>query len=115
MLECLLSLILGIEARFKPFYNQALPEILDSAKNSQLEWNARKMAIDVIYTLSVVLPEALEASHPQICLLLNTCRFDKVKFVREAAVLAINLLKQMGYSCGDIEPSPSQQRHTLES
>lgn len=73
------------------------------------DWMARKISVDAIYTLSVLMPESLENFKNELLEVLNHCRFDKVpifihnfyifinnlqiKHVRDAAIVAINIIK----------------------
>jgi hypothetical protein len=53
------------------------------------EWSTRKMAIDVIYTLAVILRETLIPYKEEVLEVLNHARFDKIKPVREATIEAL--------------------------
>ena len=86
-----MSLILGVEEKFSPFTGPILPLIVDNMGNS--DWMARKISVDAIYTLSVLMPESLENFKSELLEVLNHCRFDKIKHVRDAAVVAINIIK----------------------
>lgn len=53
------------------------------------EWQTRKMAIDVIYSMAAILKEALIPFKGDILEVLGHARCDKNKPVREAAIEAI--------------------------
>ena len=57
------------------------------------EWTIRKLAIDVIYTMAVMIQDVLAPYKKDILDVLNHCRIDKLKPVREAAIEAIQALK----------------------
>jgi hypothetical protein len=48
------------------------------------DWQVRKMAIDVIYTMAAILRDALSNFKNDIIEVLNQTRSDKIKPVREA-------------------------------
>lgn len=53
------------------------------------------MSIDVVYTLAAIIQEVLEPFKYEVLEVLNHCRFDKIKPVREAAIEAINVIKEI--------------------
>lgn len=59
------------------------------------EWHTRKIGIDVMYTIAAILGDVLMPYTKEILEVLNHCRFDKMKPVREAAIEAINLIKEI--------------------
>jgi len=92
LLEILISLILSVELSFEPFVPKFIPILLDNMASKQ-EWSIRKLAIDVIYTLSAFLPQSLESHVDSIINLLKEAKTDKSKHVREAAHEALIKLK----------------------
>ena len=111
LFESILSLILAVEENI-PKLNEntknLLPVIIDNMAHS--DWNVRKIAIEVIYTLSVLIPDILALYKHALLDVLNHCRFDKVislfilspiiffnkiKNVRDIAVSAINSIKDL--------------------
>jgi hypothetical protein len=60
------------------------------------DWNTKKVAIDAIYSISAILKEEIQPYRVDIIKTLNTCRFDKVKPVREATLETIKLIKECG-------------------
>lgn len=93
LLESLLSLILGVEEKFREYLDETLSLILESMVNN--DWNVRKIANDIIYTLCVLLPDRIIKYKADIIKQLNHCRFDKIKHVRDAAAMAINIMKEI--------------------
>lgn len=93
LLESVLSLILGVEEKFQEHLDEILPLLLEAMLNT--DWNVRKIANDIIYTLCVLLPEAVITHKEEIVKHLNSCRFDKIKHVRDAAAMAINIVKDI--------------------
>ena len=93
LLESLLSLILGVEEKFQEHLDDTLPMVLDSMLNT--DWNVRKIANDIIYTLCVLIPDGVVRHKEDIIKQLNNCRFDKIKHVRDAAAMAINIVKEI--------------------
>jgi hypothetical protein len=59
------------------------------------DWQVRKMAIDVIYTMAAILREALINYKQEILEVLNHSRSDKIKPVREASIEAIQAVKDI--------------------
>jgi hypothetical protein len=57
------------------------------------EWTVRKMAIDVVYTMAAILRETLIPYKKDILEVLNHCRSDKLKPVREATLEAIEAVR----------------------
>ncbi len=79
LFECLLSLILVFEGNSDKLHESAkniLPATIDNLTNG--DWNVRKIAVEVIYTLSVIIPEAIIPYKNEILEVLGHCRFDKV-------------------------------------
>ena len=88
----LLSTILNQNPRFYSGpMSPVLPIIVDNMGNK--DWMARKISVDAIYTLSVLMPESLENFKNELLEVLNHCRFDKIKHVKDAAIVAINIIK----------------------
>ena len=69
------------------------------------EWTTRKMAIDVIYTMAAILKDALAPYKQDILEVLNHCRTDKIKPVREATVESIQMVKAIS-SGNDVDEVP---------
>ena len=93
LLESLLSLILGVEEKFQEHLDEILPLVLETMLNA--DWTVRKIANDIIYTLCVLIPDGVVKHKEEIIKELNNCRFDKIKHVRDAAAMAINIVKEI--------------------
>jgi hypothetical protein len=87
-------LILSVEKEFEPYAVNFLPVLLECM--ALTDWSTRKMAIDVMYTIAAILKEVLLPYRLEILEVLNHCRFDKIKPVREATLEAINMIKEIG-------------------
>jgi hypothetical protein len=72
------------------------------------EWQTRKISIDAMYTIAAILGEVVLPYTKEILEVLNHCRFDKIKPVREAAIEAINLIKE-------IDPSTNEENQSQDS
>ena len=59
------------------------------------DWQVRKMAIDVIYTMAAILRDALLPYKNDILEVLNHSRSDKIKPVREATLEAMQAVKEI--------------------
>jgi len=59
------------------------------------DWQVRKMAIDVIYTMAAILRDALLPYKNDILEVLNHSRSDKIKPVREATLEAMQAVKEL--------------------
>lgn len=53
------------------------------------------MAIDVVYTISVILPHIIAPYKDHLLEVLNEARFDKAKPIREAAIEAVSAVKDL--------------------
>eukprot|EP01017_Pseudomicrothorax_dubius_P031702 TRINITY_DN4071_c0_g4_i1.p1 TRINITY_DN4071_c0_g4~~TRINITY_DN4071_c0_g4_i1.p1 ORF type:complete len:799 (-),score=182.40 TRINITY_DN4071_c0_g4_i1:122-2470(-) len=91
LLEALLSLLLAVEEKLADRALEFLPMLIDSSTCA--DWNVRKLCCDVVYSLAV-LPKVLRPHRADLLSLLNACRTDKMKPVRDAALAAINMLKE---------------------
>jgi hypothetical protein len=74
------------------------------------EWHTRKIGIDVMYTIAAILGDVLMPYTKEILEVLNHCRFDKMKPVREAAIEAINLIKEIDPGVEDLVSQDSYTR-----
>lgn len=54
------------------------------------------MAIDCLYTLAALLHDTIIPFKKEILAVLNQCRFDKMKPVREASLEAMAVIKEIG-------------------
>jgi hypothetical protein len=62
------------------------------------DWIIRKISIDIIYALSVLLPKRMIRFKKHLLIKLNTCAKDKSTHVREASRAAIKILKEIKIS-----------------
>ena len=79
LFECMLSLILSFEGNGEKLESSAkhmLPVIIDNLTNG--DWNVRKIAVEVLYTLSIIGPEVIIPYKHELLDVLGHCRFDKV-------------------------------------
>ena len=60
------------------------------------EWSTKKVAIDCIYSIAAIDPDEVIPFKLELLKVLQHCRFDKIKPVREATVEAVKLLKEIG-------------------
>ncbi len=94
VLECLISVILNVESEFEPYAEKFLPLLIEFTQSK--DWNARKMAIDCIYTLAALLKDVIVPFKKEILKVLAGCKYDKMKPVWEATLEAICQLKEIG-------------------
>lgn len=107
ILESLISLLLSVESDFEPYAVNFLPTLLECMAIT--EWHTRKIGIDVMYTIAAILGDVITPYSKEILEVLNHWRFDKIKPVREAAIEAINLIK-------DLDPSSNiEDTFSIES
>ena len=82
LLEALLSLILSVEKEFKNNVNDVMDYILEIfTRQNNLEWTVKKISIDLIYTLAIILKETIIPYKDQLLLLLQERKFDKLLFI----------------------------------
>lgn len=94
LLECIISLIFHIEQSFTPYVASFLPVLLGYVACT--DWSTKKVAIDAIYSMSAIVKEEVVPFRVEVLQVLNHCRFDKVKPVRDATLETIKLLKEIG-------------------
>lgn len=94
LLECIISLVFHVEQDFTPFAPKFLPILIEFiACNDQ---STKKVAIDAIYSMTAIIKEEIIPYRLDILQVLNHCRFDKYKPVREATLETIKLIKEVG-------------------
>lgn len=82
IIEAMLSLILAAEDNHEKLKISALmilPVIIENMPNP--DWNVRKISVEVIYTISVLIPEVLLPSKQELLETLNQLRFDRVLII----------------------------------
>jgi len=94
LLECLISLIFHVEGEFSPYAARILPVLLGFIACT--EWSTKKVAIDAIYSMTAILKEEIIPFRLEILQVLNHCKFDKIKPVRDATLETIKLIKEVG-------------------
>lgn len=94
LFECLISLVFHVEQDFTPYASKFLPVLIEFVASP--DWNTKKVAIDAIYSMTAILKDEILPFRTEILAVLNHCRFDKIKPVREATLETIKLLKDIG-------------------
>ena len=92
LLNCLISLILGAEGLFSPFANSTLYKVLDFLTED--DWNKRKLALNVIYTLIFYCKDEIIPLKDHIINFLRVLKTDKVKEVREVCLLILQIFNE---------------------
>ena len=90
----MISLIFHVEGDFTPYVARFLPVLLGYVACA--DWSTKKVSIDALYSLSAIVKEEVVPFRVEILRVLNHCRFDKVKPVRDATLETIKLLKELG-------------------
>jgi hypothetical protein len=94
LLECVISLVFHVEHEFTPYAAKFLPVLIEFIACN--EWSTKKVAIDAIYSMTAIVKEEIIPFRLDILQVLNHCRFDKIKPVREATLETIKLIKEIG-------------------
>lgn len=113
VLESLISLLLSVENEFEPYAVNFLPTLLECMAIN--DWHTRKIGIDVMYTIGAILGDVIAPYTKEILEVLNHCRFDKMKPVREAALEAINLIKDIDPGVEETDSQNSNKRRDRAS
>jgi hypothetical protein len=95
LLEALLTLILGVERELNSLSKIMEFLLLMFEEGGEVECTAKKIAIDIFYAISVMMRERIEEYGDRLLRVLQESKSDKIKYVREAAMLTINLIKDM--------------------
>jgi hypothetical protein len=73
-----------------------MPILLEMIQSKDSKLNGlKRVAIDAIYSLSVHCQEKIGKHREQIMKLLDICRTDKAKPVREAAMETLKMMKEL--------------------
>ena len=88
----MIYLILGAEGLFAQYANATLYKILDFLTED--DWNKRKLALNVIYTLIFYCKEEIMPLKEHIINFLIFLKDDKVKEVREVFLLKLQIFNQ---------------------
>ena len=92
LLNCLISLILGAEGLFAKYANATLYKVLDFLTED--DWNKRKLALNVIYTLIFYCKDEIMPLKEHIINFLRVLKTDKVKEVREVCLLILQIFNE---------------------
>ena len=92
LLNCLISLILGAEGLFSQYANATLYKVLDFLTED--DWNKRKLALNVIYTLIFYCKDEIMPLKDHIINFLRVLKTDKVKEVREVCLLILQIFNE---------------------
>ena len=92
LLNCLISLILGAEAQFKPHAVVTLFKVMEFLTDN--DWLKRKLALNVIYTIAFYCKDEIASMKTQLISFLKLLKGDKVKDVRDIAVSILTLLNE---------------------
>ena len=92
LLNCLISLILGAEGLFAQYANATLYKVLDFLTED--DWNKRKLALNVIYTLIFYCKDEIMPLKEHIINFLRVLKTDKVKEVREVCLLILQIFNE---------------------
>ena len=92
LLNCLISLILGAEGLFAQFATATLYKVLDFLTED--DWNKRKLALNVIYTLIFYCKDEIIPLKDHIISFLRVLKTDKVKEVREVCLLILQIFNE---------------------
>ena len=92
LLNCLISLILGAEGLFTQYANATLYKVLDFLAED--DWNKRKLALNVIYTLIFYCKDEVMPLKDHIISFLRVLKTDKVKEVREVCLLILQIFNE---------------------
>ena len=87
-------MIFHVEQDFTPYASKFLPVLIEFIACQ--EWSTKKVAIDAIYSMTAIVKEEIVPFRIDILQVLNHCRFDKIKPVREATLETIKLIKEIG-------------------
>jgi len=92
LLNCLISLILGAEGLFAQYASTTLYKVLDFLTED--DWNKRKIALNVIYTLIFYCKDEIMPLKEHIINFLKVLKTDKVKEVREVCLLILQIFNE---------------------
>ena len=88
----MIYLILGAEGLFAQYANATLYKILDFLTED--DWNKRKLALNVIYTLIFYCKDEIMPLKEHIINFLRVLKTDKVKEVREVCLLILQIFNE---------------------
>ena len=89
LLNCLISLILGVEKFFNPYATIVFNNILDFLANE--DWKQRKLALNIIYTLSLYCKDEIMPLKEHLLIILDVLKRDKIKEIRDISFLILKI------------------------
>ena len=89
LLNCLISLILGVEKLFNPYATIVFNNILDFLANE--DWKQRKLALNIIYTLSLYCKDEIMPLKEHLLIILDVLKRDKIKEIRDISFLILKI------------------------
>ena len=92
LLNCLISLILGAEGKFKPHAVVTLFKVMEFLTDN--DWLKRKLSLNVVYTIVFYCKEEIASMITHLVSFLKLLQEDKVKDVKEIAVSILKLLNE---------------------
>ena len=92
LLNCLISLILGAEGKFKPHAVVTLFKVMEFLTDN--DWLKRKLSLNVVYTIVFYCKEEIASMITHLVSFLKLLQEDKVKDVKEIAVSILKLLQE---------------------
>ena len=92
LLNCIISLILTTEQKFKSYANVCLFRILDYLTDD--DWIKRKLAINIVYTLVFYCKDEIMAVKENIIEFLNILKEDNVSEIREICLQTLQFFEK---------------------
>jgi hypothetical protein len=92
LLNCLISLILGAEGKFRPHAVVTLFKVIEFLTDN--DWLKRKLSLNVVYTIVFYCKEEIASMITHLVSFLKLLQEDKVKDVKEIAVSILKLLNE---------------------
>lgn len=89
----LIAYVLAVDKDFQPYTSQFLSYLIENIQNT--DFNTRKIAVEVIYTIAKVIPNSLKPYKQELLEIIGELRFDKMKPVREASQEALTAIKDV--------------------
>jgi hypothetical protein len=91
LLNCIISLILKVEKKFKPYAKVCLFKILDYLTDS--DSNKRKLAINIVYILALYCKEEIIVVKDNIIEFLNILKEDSDEEVRKVCLETLKIIE----------------------
>lgn len=89
VLEAILSLILAVEENTEKLTknSEVLIPVVEENMKKNPDWSVRKIAIEIVYTLGVLVPEVLSPYKSELLDTLNKLRSDKVNWTKSVLLI----------------------------